>query len=152
MTPSTIDQFREAIHSAGLHPPEAIEADGRLRRFASNGRRGDDAGWYVLHGDGIPAGSFGDWRTGMAQSWRADVGRRLSPAEEAAHRARIEAMKREREAEEARRHTEAAAKAASWAPCCAAKSSPTWIAGTGLALPGWPIMCMCCAASAGRCR
>ena len=49
--------FREAIHTAGLTPPEVIEADGRLHRFASNGRRGDDAGWYVFHVDGIPAGA-----------------------------------------------------------------------------------------------
>lgn len=128
-----IDQFREAIHSAGLHPPEAIEADGKLRRFASNGRRGDDAGWYVLHGDGIPAGSFGDWRTGMAQSWRADVGRKLSLAEEVAHRARIEAMRREREAEEARRHTEAAAKAtATWKAARPAPADHPYLVAKGI--------------------
>lgn len=105
------EQFREAIRSTGLNPPDEIEADGKLRRFASNNRRGDDAGWYVLHGDGIPAGSFGDWRTGLSQTWRADVGRKLSPAEEAAHRARIDAMRREREAEEGRAHQGAAARA-----------------------------------------
>lgn len=106
------EQFREAIQSAGLHPPDTIEPDGKLHRFASNGKRGDDAGWYALHDDGIPAGSFGDWRTGITQTWRADIGRKLSPDEEAAHRAKVEAMRREREAEEARQHKEAAAKAA----------------------------------------
>ena len=70
-----IEQFRAAIHSAGLHPPEAIEADGKLHRFAANGKRTDDAGWYVLHGDGIPAGAFGDWRSGTTETWRADIGR-----------------------------------------------------------------------------
>lgn len=107
-----IEQFREAIHASGLTPPETIEADGKLRRFASNGRRNDDAGWYLLHADGIPAGSFGDWRIGLTQSWRADVGRALTPAEEAEHRAKVEAMRREREADEARRRAEAAATAA----------------------------------------
>jgi putative DNA primase/helicase len=77
---SDIEQFRDAIRSAGLEPPERIEADGKLRRFSSNGKRGDDAGWYVLHGDGIPAGSFGYWRTGISESWRADIGRTLSLA------------------------------------------------------------------------
>lgn len=86
------EQFRDAIRTAGLEPPDVIETDGKLRRFASNGKRGDDAGWYVLHGDGIPAGSFGDWRTGVSQSWRADIGRALTPSEEAAHRAKMEAM------------------------------------------------------------
>lgn len=109
------DQFRDAIRAAGLTPPEEIEADGKLRRFAPNGKRNDDAGWYVLHGDGIPAGSFGDWRSGLSQTWRADIGRPLTPAEEAEHRARIEAQRREREAEEARRHAVAAKKAtAEW--------------------------------------
>ena len=115
-------QFRDAIQSAGLIPPDVIEADGKLRRFASNGKRGDDAGWYSLHGDGIPAGSFGDWRSGLTQNWRADIGRSLTPAEDAAHRAKVEAMSREREAAKAREQAEAATKAAAiWK---AAKRAP----------------------------
>jgi putative DNA primase/helicase len=105
-----MNEFRDAIARAGLTPPDAIEADGKLRRFASNGKRGDDAGLYVLHADGIPAGSFGDWRTGFSQSWRADIGRTLTPAEEAAHRAKVDTMRCEREAEEAKRKVEAAKK------------------------------------------
>jgi putative DNA primase/helicase len=103
----TISQFRDAIRSAGLMPPDIIEADGALHRFSSNGKRGDDAGWYLLHGDGVPAGSFGDWRTDQTRTWRADIGRTLSPADQAAHRAKVEAMRREREAEEAKRKAEA---------------------------------------------
>ena len=109
---NTTNQFRDAIQAAGLTPPDVIEADGKLRRFASNGKRKDDAGWYSLHGDGIPAGSFGDWRTGFTQTWRADIGRTLTHTEEAAHRAKVETMRREREAEEARRKAEAKNKAA----------------------------------------
>ena len=107
-----LEQFRDAIRAAGLEPPDTIEADGNLHRFASNGKRGDDAGWYVLRGDGISAGRFGDWRTRISQSWRADIGRALNPAEESAHRAKVEAMRREREAEEVRRKAEAATTAA----------------------------------------
>lgn len=102
-----IEGFREAIRSAGLEPPATIEADGKLRRFPSNGKRGDDAGWYVLHDDGIPAGSFGDWRSGITQTWHAEIGRKLTPAEEAAHRAKIDRQRRAREAEEKRRGAEA---------------------------------------------
>jgi len=109
---SPIEQFRDAIRAAGLNPPDVIEADGKLRRFGTNGRRSDDAGWYAFHDDGIPAGAFGDWRTGLSQTWRADIGRKLTPAEEAAHRERVAAMRQAREAEEARRHAEAASKAA----------------------------------------
>lgn len=106
-----IGQFRDAIRAAGLTPPDEIEVDGTLRRFASNGRKGDDAGWYLLHGDGIPAGSFGDWRTGFSQTWRADIGRNLTPTEEAEHRAKVETMRRERDATIARDRAEAASKA-----------------------------------------
>jgi len=132
-----IEQFRAAIHSAGLTPPEVIEADGRLHRFASQGKRGDDAGWYVLHDDGIPAGAFGDWRTGASETWRANIGRRLSPQEEAAHRARIEAMRREREAEDARRKAEAREKAgAIWQSALPAADDHPYLVGKGVRAHG----------------
>jgi putative DNA primase/helicase len=95
-----------------LLAPEIIEPDGKLHRFASNGKRSDDAGWYVLHADGIPAGAFGDWRGGLSETWRAEIDRRLSPSEEAAYRERVDAMRRERDAEEAKRKREAREKAA----------------------------------------
>src|SRR5262245_55008201 len=75
------EQFRDAIRAAGLKPPEVIEPDGKLHRFASNGVRGDDAGWYVFHEDGISAGRFGCWRTGLSQMWRSDIGRKLTADE-----------------------------------------------------------------------
>lgn len=106
------ETFRDAIRTAGLEPPDVIEPDGKLHRFTSNGKRGDDAGWYVYYGDGIPAGCFGDWRKGIKGNWRADIGRPLTLAEESAHRAKVETMRRDREAEESRRHTEAANTAA----------------------------------------
>jgi putative DNA primase/helicase len=104
----TIDQFRDAIRAAGLMPPDVIAGDGKLHRFGSNGKRRDDAGFYVLHLDGVPAGHFGDWRTGIASDWHADIGRNLTDAERRAHRERVAAMKAAREAEEARRHAKAA--------------------------------------------
>src|SRR3954468_3089581 len=96
---NTIEKFRNAIQCAGIQPPKTIESDGKLRRFSSNGERGDDAGWYVLHADGIPAGSFGDWRTGHSQTWRADIGRSLTRVEETAHAEKVVAMRRMREAD-----------------------------------------------------
>lgn len=116
-------QFRDAIAAAGLTPPDVIEADGKLRRFSSNGKAKDDAGWYVLHGGAIPAGVIGDHRTGLQQNWRADVGRTLSLAEEEAHRARMEAMRLISKREDARRRVKAATKASTlWA---AAKPAST---------------------------
>jgi putative DNA primase/helicase len=107
-----IEQFRAAIHKAGLNPPTVIEPDGKLHRFASNGKRNDDAGWYVFHDDDIPAGAFGDWRGGLSKTWRADIGRTLSPQEEATYRARVEAIRRERGAEDAKHMAEASGRAA----------------------------------------
>ncbi|MHB1333204.1 MAG: hypothetical protein ACYCY1_11455 [Sulfuriferula sp.] len=92
-----LSQFSDAIHSTGMEPPVEIHADGALHRFSPSGKRSDMAGWYVLHCDGIPAGSFGNWRTGHAQSWRADIGRSLSQAEINAHHAKIEQMRIERQ-------------------------------------------------------
>jgi len=74
-------QFYDAIKATGLTPPDSIQADGKLHRFSSNGKRGGDGGWYTFFGDVVPAGSFGDWRTGLTQSWRADIGRKLTDAE-----------------------------------------------------------------------
>lgn len=102
-----VEEFRAAIHSAGLNPPEVIAPDGKLHRFASNGQRGDDAGWYVFHSDGIAAGTFGDWRTGISETWREDVGRKLAPIEEQAYRERIAAAQQARDAEAAKRETAA---------------------------------------------
>lgn len=132
-----IEQFRAAIHNAGLTPPEVIEPDGRLHRFAANGKRSDDAGWYVLHDDGIPAGAFGDWRAGTSETWRADIGRRLSPQEEAAHRGRIEAMRREREAGEAKRMAETREKAAAiWQAASPAPDDHPYLVGKGVRAHG----------------
>jgi len=108
-----VPHFAAAMQSAGITPLGEIIADGRLHRFPTTGARGDDAGWYVLHADGIPAGAFGDWRSGIAGTWRADLGRRLTPAEEAEARRRIEKAKAEAEAERRKRAERAAALAAS---------------------------------------
>lgn len=61
--------FQGAIAAAGLTPPDTIIADGKIHRFTTNGKCGDDAGWYILHLDNIPAGSFGNWREGRTETW-----------------------------------------------------------------------------------
>ena len=106
------EQFRTAIAASGLIPPEAIIVDGELHRFASNGTRGDDAGWYVYHGNGVPAGGFGCWRIGMTESWRANIGCKLTLAEVAAQAQRIADARAKREAEQTRLHAEARTRAA----------------------------------------
>jgi putative DNA primase/helicase len=103
--------FAAAISAAGMEPPDQLHDDGELHRFAPNGKPRDLAGWYVLHTDGIPAGIFGNWRDGTYEKWRADIGRKLTPEEEKAHRARTTAMRKAREQAERQGHEQAAAKA-----------------------------------------
>lgn len=107
-----IEQFRQAIESAGLSAPDAIDDDGAIHRFSTNGRRGDDSGWYSLHTDGIAAGAFGCWRTGLQSTWCAKSDHAMTQTERDHHRARVVAMQAQREAEQALRHQGAATEAA----------------------------------------
>ena len=95
-------QLFDAIRSAGLEPPDELIFDGNLHRFKSgtkgSSKAGDKSGWYVVFGDGIPAGRFGCWRAGIEGTWRADVGRKLTAAEEMANIKRMSEAKALREA------------------------------------------------------
>jgi len=96
-----IAQFRAAAEARGLLLPDRIEADGKLHRCPLwEGAKGKKDGAYLLHLDGVPAGGFQNFRDGLEwENWRADIGRQLTPEEEAANRARMEAQRAEREAE-----------------------------------------------------
>lgn len=100
-------QLLDAIKAAGLEPPDHIEMDGKIHRFKS-GTKGtpgiDKPGWYLVFGDGIPAGRFGCWRSGIEVTWRADVGRRLTQTEEMAHARRLSESKAMRDAALERQH------------------------------------------------
>src|SRR5450759_5832986 len=96
-----IDQFRQAITAAGLTAPDVIHDDGAIHRFSTNIRRGDDSGWYSLHTDGIPAGSFGCWREGLQSTWCAKSDSAMTAAELNTHRQRIKAMQVQRDADKA---------------------------------------------------
>lgn len=101
-------QLRDSMERAGLRPPREILLDGKLHRFASGTKgspgHGDKPGWYIAFGDGIPAGRFGDWRSGIEVTWRADVGREMTLADEMAHARRLAEAKMLRDAELARKH------------------------------------------------
>lgn len=107
-----IEAFRLSIAAAGLTPPDTIHGDGAIHRFSTNGRRSDDSGWYMLHTDGIPAGSFGCWRAGLQSTWCSKSDNAMTMAEREAHRTRIKAMQAQREADQAQRQQEARTTAA----------------------------------------
>ncbi|MEQ9478759.1 MAG: DUF927 domain-containing protein [Algiphilus sp.] len=111
--PEVVAQFADALRSAGIECSEPIAADGTLHRFHVEGdKSGSRNGWYVLYPDGIPAGEFGCWKRNISETWRADIGRNLSPKEEAEHRDRVRAMREARQVAEAERHQKAREKAA----------------------------------------
>jgi phage/plasmid primase-like uncharacterized protein len=95
-------QLRDAIEQSGITPPKDIVLDGKMHRFNSGtkGKAGHDkSGWYIAYGDGVPAGRFGCWRAGMEMTWRADVGRKLTPSEEMANVRRMSEAKAARDIE-----------------------------------------------------
>lgn len=129
--------FSDAIRAAGLTPPEQINADGEIHRFGANGKRTDDAGWYSLHLDGVPAGIFGSWRDGTRETWSAKAASEMTQAERDAHRQRIEAMKAKRDAEQQQRQQHAQAEAlALWAAAPAASADHAYLLAKGIKAHG----------------
>lgn len=130
-------QLLDAIRAAGLEPPTQIHFDGKIHRFRSGtkgqGKGGDKPGWYVVFGDGIPAGRFGCWRSGLESSWRADVGRQVSPAEEMAHVRRMAEAKALRDVELAKQHEVAESTVATiWSQAAAASAEHPYLKRKGV--------------------
>jgi putative DNA primase/helicase len=100
--------FRAAMEAAGVVTTATLTADGKLRRVHVEGdARGSRNGWYKLHLDGIPAGAFGHWRTGVSGKWSAgsNGGGNGRPAIE------YDAGRMARELEEHKRRQDAATRA-----------------------------------------
>ena len=103
----TSDQFRQAIRRRLGVDPGSIVLDGKVRRFPTKPNGRDEAGWYIGFDDNIPAGSFGDWRSGITDNWCNRDVLTLTPAERAEHRRQMGDAARIRENE--RRLVQAAA-------------------------------------------
>lgn len=97
---NAVTQFKDAMLKSGITPPNEVVDDGLIHRFSNNGKSDNKNGWYVFYSDAIAAGSFGDWKTGITQSWCADIGRKLSKDEQAACKSRIELIRLQREADD----------------------------------------------------
>jgi putative DNA primase/helicase len=108
---NSADQFREAILATGLTPPDVIEA-GRFHRFPGYSKRnGNTAGWCKLFPD-ERGGVFGDFSSGIDESWQAEPSRVLTAEERERHRKHIEEARAEAEAARQGEQKDAAAKAA----------------------------------------
>lgn len=100
--------FRAAMAAAGLDFPGDIIPDGQLHRIKVNGDRGPNS-WYVLHLDGLPAGSFGCWKRGIAETWCCKSSDVLTEAERAERDRKWKQQQAERDADRQRAHDEARA-------------------------------------------
>lgn len=135
------EQLREAIQNAGLTPPREVLLDGKLHRFSSGTKgatgHGDKSGWMIAFADHIPAGRFGDWRSGIEMTWRADVGREFTPADEMIHARRMSEARAMRDAEMARKHEVAASTVEMiWSQCGHADAAHPYLARKGIQTHG----------------
>ncbi len=136
------EQLIDAIRAAGLEPPEQVTLDGKIHRFRSGtkgtgGKGGDKPGWYLVFGDGVPAGRFGCWRAGVEVTWKADIGRKLTPTEEMAHARRVAEAKVLRDAELERQHQVAASTVETiWSSASAAHPDHPYLARKGIKTHG----------------
>jgi putative DNA primase/helicase len=109
--PTARSDFSSAMAEAGLPPPDIIP-DGVLHRFTVPGDRpGTRNGYYLLHLDGVAAGAFGSWKTGLYATWSARTDHRLTLAERIRILAAIAAAKERQAAERTQTHGAAAARA-----------------------------------------
>lgn len=98
-----IAEFAQAALNAGLEISGDIIADGKTHYYRlPDGKKGKKAGWYVLHLDGIPAGAFGSFKSGLTCSWCAKSKSEMSLDEISANKARMDAARKVRDEEKAR--------------------------------------------------
>lgn len=140
MTPPE-EQLIDAMRSAGLEPPDDILMDGKIHRFKSGTKgapgHGDKPGWYLIFGDGIPAGRFGCWRSGVEVTWRADVGRKLTDFEEMANVRRMNEARALRDAALERQHQVASDTVEMiWASANPASAEHPYLAKKGIGVHG----------------
>jgi len=93
--------FSQAMADVGIIIRDPVIADGRLHRFHNKGdKAGSKNGWYVFYSDGVPAGEYGSWKTGIRQKWCAKQRHEMTPAERAENKRRMDDARRLREAED----------------------------------------------------
>ena len=114
MEPTTDPEiaFQSAMADAGIICPDIPIADGVIHRFKDeDDKNGSRNGWYILYGDNLPAGKFGNWKTGLSETWSAKRKESMTPAEHQAWQQRMKKASQDREKEQTKRYAEAREKA-----------------------------------------
>lgn len=99
-------QIRDAMLNCGITPPDDINIDGQIHRFGK-----DKSCWYIFFGDGVAAGTFGDWRTDSSYTWCVKLDRKITPEEQAINKKRADDAKEQRDKEKSLAQDEAKIKA-----------------------------------------
>lgn len=103
-----LSQFREALSVAGVSCDAPIVPDGKIHRYRATEDKAANS-WYVLFQEnGFAAGSFGCWKRNFSQKWSAKREHALTPEQNASMRKHWREAEAVREAEERKRHAEAA--------------------------------------------
>ncbi|MDE2075759.1 MAG: toprim domain-containing protein [Burkholderiales bacterium] len=97
---STERFIRAMVETLGC-APEHIEP-GRFHRFPTSPKKASKPGYCKLFEDGL-GGFFGDFRTGLFQTWTARDRATMTPAERLRHDQQVAEAKRERDREQAER-------------------------------------------------
>lgn len=126
-------QFRDAIRSTGLEPPDIIEP-GKLHRFPGAGKgMSNRAGWCLLFDDG-QGGCFGDWSSGLSRTWFSRHAWPDSPQAQAALSRQIQEVRLHAESARRDRHAAAANRARRmWGTAPAAPRHHSYLVAKGIA-------------------
>lgn len=111
---TVVNGFLNEMIKEGLNPGNIqLIADGKFHRFTAPGdSKGSNAGWYVLHLDDFPMGSFGSWKEGTKYNWRQNkFDKKLSPSERKELEEKWAAQEKKRNEEEKIIHEESSKRA-----------------------------------------
>ncbi|WP_437558794.1 toprim domain-containing protein [Acidithiobacillus sulfuriphilus] len=105
-------QVLDDMLSVGIVPSNpgqiVFDTPSMVRFHVAGDKKGTINGFWRGFSDGIPAGVFGSWKTGQQHTWCAKAIAKMSNDEQAETRRRIEAIRAQREAEQANAQGEVA--------------------------------------------
>jgi len=107
---NAIIEFKNFMASHGIETTENIVGDGQRHRFHIVGDKpGTINGWYKLHIDDRPVGTFGSWKApDQWQTWVSQDKKKLSGVEFKKLQEKINQQKKENDLEQKKIHDEAA--------------------------------------------
>lgn len=105
-----IDQFRQAMISAGLTPPELIQP-GRRHRFPGYQKSSTNLAAWCFMFDDMRGGVYGDYSSGLDGSWQAHDATPYTDAQRQLSRERVQAMQVQRQTQQQERNQSAAEEA-----------------------------------------